>query len=368
MKVGGYGPLPSQGRPGGQVLHRRGGNWLSGVRRYIIVAAATLLLSAAPVSAQTLKLAADNHPASIEVSARPLAGFDLRDRSRVQFGQLRFRSGLVLTSPYSRFGGLSSLRLDASGERVIAASDRGRWFTGRIVYRGKEMVGLADVETAPMLAGDGRTLASHGWFDTESMARDGNWIYVGIERVNRIVRFDFGRQGLRARAGTVLAPADIRKLPFNSGLEALVAVPKGLPLAGSLIAISERGLDAAGNIKAYLISGPSPGTFAVRRTDAFDISDAALLPGGDLLLLERKFAWLGGIGIRIRRIAAELVLPGATVDGPSIFEADLGQEIDNFEGLDVHVTPEGDTVLTLVSDDNFSAIQRTLLLQFTLIE
>jgi hypothetical protein len=336
--------------------------------RFVVVIVAAFPLVTAPVSAQTLKLAADNHPASIEVSARPLAGFDLRDHSRVQFGKLRFRSGLVLTSPHSRFGGLSSLRLDPGGERFVAASDRGRWFTGRIVYRGKEMVGLADVETAPMLGGDGRTLASHGWFDTESMARDGNWLYVGIERVNRIVRFDFGRQGLRARAETVLAPADIRKLPYNAGLEALVAVPKGLPLAGSLISISERGLDAAGNIKAYLIGGPSPGAFAVRRTDAFDISDAALLPGGDLLLLERKFAWLGGIGVRIRRIAAAAIVPGATVDGPSIFDADLGQEIDNFEGLDVHVTAEGDTVLTLVSDDNFLAIQRTLLVQFTLIE
>jgi hypothetical protein len=340
--------------------------------RFFVVIAASLLLAipftTAPTSAQMLKLAADNHPTLIEVSARPLAGFDLRDRTRVQFGQLRFRSGLVLTSPYSRFGGLSSLRLDVSGERFVTASDRGRWFTGRIVYRGKEMAGLADVETAPMLGGDGRTLTSHRWFDTESMARDGNWIYVGIERVNRIVRFDFGRQGLRARAETVLAPADIRKLPYNSGLEALVAVPKGLPLAGTLVAISERGLDGDGNIKAYLIGGPSPGTFAVRRTDSYDVSDAALLPGGDLLLLERKFALLGGIGIRIRRIALAAIAPGAIVDGPSIFDADLGQEIDNFEGLDVHVTPEGDTVLTLVSDDNFSAIQRTLLVQFTLIE
>ena len=60
--------------------------------------------------------------------------------------------------------------------------------------------------------------------------------------------------------------------------------------------------------------------------------------------------------------------PGAVVDGPSIFDADLGQEIDNFEGLDVHVTADGDTVLTMVSDDNFSVIERTLLLQFTLIE
>lgn len=382
-----YSLPPCGGGPGRGVSHRRRGPrtpppltpphkgegnrpraWL----RYTVAAIAALLLvilpATAPVSAQTLKLAADNHPASIEVSARPLAGFDLRDRSRVQFGQLRFRSGLVLTSPYSGFGGLSSLRLDARGERFVAASDRGRWFTGRIVYRGKELVGLTDVETAPMLGGDGRTLASHRWYDTESMARDGTWIYVGIERVNRIVRFDFGRQGLRARAETVLAPAEIRKLPYNSGLEALVAVPKRLPLAGTLIAISERGLDAAGNIKAYLIGGPTPGTFSVRRTGSFDISDAALLPGGDLLLLERKFAWLGGIGIRIRRIAAASIAPGVTVDGPSIFDADLGQEIDNFEGLNVHVTAEGDTVLTLVSDDNFSAIQRTLLVQFTLIE
>ena len=260
--------------------HKGEGNWLSALLCHAMVVAVAVLfavpLSTALTSAKTLKLAADNHPTSIEVSARRLAGFDLRDRSRVQFGKLRFRSGLVLTSPYRRFGGLSSLRLAANGERFIAASDRGRWFTGRIVYRGKEMVGLAEVETAPMLGGDGRTLASHGWFDTESMARDGNWIYVGIERVNRVVRFDVGRRGLRARAETVVAPADVRKLPHNAGLEALVAVPKGLPLAGSLIAISERSLDDDGNIKAYLIGGPAPGTFAVRRTDSFDVSDAAL--------------------------------------------------------------------------------------------
>ena len=60
--------------------------------------------------------------------------------------------------------------------------------------------------------------------------------------------------------------------------------------------------------------------------------------------------------------------PGAVVDGPSIFEADLANEVDNMEGIDAHVTAEGETVLTIVSDDNFSPIQRTLLLQFTLVE
>ena len=51
-----------------------------------------------------------------------------------------------------------------------------------------------------------------------------------------------------------------------------------------------------------------------------------------------------------------------------IFTADLGNEVDNFEGIDSHVTPEGETVITMVSDDNFSMIQRNLLLQFTLVE
>jgi hypothetical protein len=56
------------------------------------------------------------------------------------------------------------------------------------------------------------------------------------------------------------------------------------------------------------------------------------------------------------------------VDGPVIFSADLGEEIDNMEGIDVFATAEGDTVVTMVSDDNFSMIERTLLLQFTLLE
>ena len=93
-----------------------------------------------------------------------------------------------------------------------------------------------------------------------------------------------------------------------------------------------------------------------------------LLPSGELLVLERKFSWLGGVGIRIRRIPFKSVAPGAVIDGPMIFAADLGNEIDNMEGIDAHVTPEGETVITMVSDDNFSMIQRNLLLQFTLVE
>jgi len=308
-------------------------------------------------------------PVSIEVNARAIPHFEPRDRTRTRFGSLNYRSGLVLTSPYRGFGGLSGLRLDAKGERFLAVSDQGGWFTGRIRYTNGKMTGLDDVEAAPLLGAEGRPITEKRlWWDSESIARDGSLVYVGLERVNQILRYDFAKGGTRARGEVMPVPPGVRKLPSNKGLEALVVVPKGQPLAGTLIAFSERGLDADGNLTAFLIGGPTPGQFSVRRIEKYDISDAVLLPSGELLILERKFSWFTGVNIRIRAIPLKSIAPGALVDGPALFVADLGQEIDNMEGIDAHVTPEGETVLTLISDDNFSMLQRTLLLQFTLAE
>ncbi|MBR0692102.1 esterase-like activity of phytase family protein [Bradyrhizobium lablabi] len=309
-------------------------------------------------------------PVAIEVNARPLPSFDIRDRARTKFGSLEYRSGLILTSSFSGFGGLSGLRLDPKGGRFIAISDKGSWFTGRIIYRGRDMVGLDDVEASPLLGPDAKPITSRNWYDSESLAIDGTFAYVGLERANVVLRYDFSKGFTRAPGELVTLPPAARTLPRNKGLEALVFVPKGMPLAGTLIALSERGLDANGNIIGFLVGGKTPGQFSVRRTENFDISDAVLLPSpsSDLLILERKFSWFGGIGVRIRQIALTQIAPGAIVDGPAIFNADLGNEIDNMEGIDAHVTAEGETVLTMVSDDNFSLIQRNLLLQFTLME
>lgn len=348
-------------------------------RRLITSTAAALSLAALPTtapaqfgtpppkqpSAQDLSTPART---AIEIKAQPIASFDLRDRSRVRFGALQFRSGLVLSSPFRGFGGLSGLRLDAGGERFIAISDKATWFTGRLVYAGRDLAGLAEVEAAPMLGADGLPITARRWFDSEAIALAGPLVYIGLERVHQILRFDFGRAGVMARGEVVAAPQAMRRLPSNGGIEALVAVPQGQPLAGTLIAISERGLDANGNTLGFLIGGRTPGSFAIRRSDGYDISDATLLPQGDLLVLERKFSWRAGVGIRLRRIAQKTVAPGAMLDGRAIFEADLGYEIDNMEALDVHLDADGQTVLTMLSDDNFSMLQRTLLLQFTLID
>ncbi|MEA2867222.1 MAG: hypothetical protein QOE39_1937 [Bradyrhizobium sp.] len=341
-------------------------------RRFLVSEAAGLVPAIAQAQTRPKQPVPDEFsvaaPVPVEVHARPIPSFDTSDRAHVRFGALEYRSGLILTSRFRGFGGLSGWRLDARGEQFISMSDKATWFTGRIVYHGREMTGLADVEAAPMLGADGRPITARGWFDTEAIALDGSLVYIGLERVNQILKFDFSKGGTRSRGEVIAVPPAMRKLPYNKGLESLAMMPKGLPLAGTLIAISERGLDRDGNIIGFLIGGPQPGDFAVRRSNNFDISDAVVLRGGDLLILERKFSWLAGVGIRIRRIALKSIQRGATVDGPSIFEADLGHEVDNMEGIDAHVTPQGDTVLTMISDDNFSMLQRTLLLQFTLME
>ena len=331
-----------------------------------LIAASALLLALVPGDAQVSPSAAP--PVAIEVRAEPITAFDVRDPSLRQFGLLEFRGGLVLRSSDQHFGGISAIRVAPDGAHFIALTDKGWWFRGRILYEGTRPSGIADAEMAPILGADGRPLAARGWYDTESIAEDGGTLYVGIERVHQIVRFNYGKEGLLARGRPIALPPGLRSLPPNRGIEALVFVPKGLPLAGTLVAISERGLDKAGNIIGFLIGGASPGNFAVRRSSNYDVTDAALLPGGDVLLLERRFSWSSGLAVRMRRIALGEIKPGAVVDGPVLFDVDLGYEIDNMEGLSVHRNAGREVVLTLISDDNFSAVQRTLLLQFTLAE
>jgi hypothetical protein len=334
---------------------RHGATWL-------LVALIAVL---APAAAQSPK-PTDDGVRRIEIQAEQIAAFHVRDESLRRFGQLEFRGGVVLKSADKAFGGLSGIHVVRDGRRFVAVTDRGNWLRGEIRYNGNEPAAIVNAEMAPMLGPDGKPLSKRGWYDTESIAADGGTLYVGIERVHRIVRFNYGKHGLMARAEPVAVPPALGKLPNNKSVEGLVFVPRGRPLGGTLIAFAESGLDAAGNHTAFLIGGPQPGSFTVRRYRDFDISDAALLPAGDLLLLERRFTWAEGVSIRIRRIPLTQIKPGALVEGSEIYAADMAHQIDNLEGLAVHQSG-ADTVLTLVSDDNFSAIQRTLLLQFKLV-
>jgi hypothetical protein len=304
-------------------------------------------------------------PIRIDVSAVPITTFEPRNPSRTRFGALEFRGGLVLSSNAKTFGGFSELHIDPDGSHFVSASDRGIWLRGRIVYRDGKPAGIADAEMAPMLGADGRSLISHGWFDSESLTERDGMLYVGFERVEKIVRFNYRRDGLTARGEPIPVPPDFKTLENNQSLECLAAPPKGSPLSDKLIVVTERSLDDAGNMRSFLLDGKNVERFTVKRHDDFDVSDCVVLPPGDLLLLERRFALLhGGLSMRIRRIPLASIKPGTVIDGTNLIEADLGYEIDNMEGIGVHRNASGETIITLISDDNFLPFQRTLLLQF----
>jgi hypothetical protein len=328
-------------------------------------AVAALLVIAVAWAADGLRTSAA--PTRIAIDATPIAAFDNRDPTRVRFGALEFRGGLVLSSDYKAFGGVSALHMEADGAHFLAVTDNGSWLKARIVYDNGKPAGIADAEMAPVLGSDGKPLAARGWHDLESLAGRGGEFYVGIERVEKIVHFDLHKAGLEARGEPIKVPPDFTSFKKNKSLECLAVPPQGSPHAGDLIAVTERSLDAQGNHRAFILNGDHVARFSVKRSDDFDVSDCAILPPGDLLLLERSFSLSKGVAMRIRRIPLASLKDDVLVDGPALVTADMAYQIDNMEGIGVHRTATGETVLTLVSDDNFSAIQRSLLLQFTLV-
>jgi hypothetical protein len=97
------------------------------------------------------------------------------------------------------------------------------------------------------------------------------------------------------------------------------------------------------------------------------VTDAARLPDGGLLVLERRFRWSEGVKSRLRLVRRDELKPTGRVDAETLFEANLNQEIDNMEGLAVHAGAGGEIIVTMISDDNFNhLLQRTLLLQFVI--
>ena len=301
----------------------------------------------------------------IVVSTRPIKHFEPRSPEKTRFGALNFRGGLVLSGNHPRFGGFSGLWRSADGGDLVAITDNGFWLTVKARSQSGHIVALDQAELAPILGASGRPLHRSRYYDTESLTIADGIAYIGVERTHDVLRFDFGREGVAARARIIAVPREIKRLPNNRGLEAIGVVPVGHPLAGAVVAIAERSGVEDEPTLGVILGGRQPGLFKVARHDGFDITDLAFLPGGDMLLLERWYRPLRGVGMRIRRVSGLSLKPGALLDGPSLIEADLGQEIDNMEGLCVH-QDGAKTVLTLISDDHFSFIQRTVRLEFEL--
>lgn len=291
------------------------------------------------------------------------------DQSR--FGPFEFVGGLELTATNPNFGGLSAIRFLDGGAHFLGIEDIGYWYAGTILRDGAgRPSGVADFRLAPILDETGNPLKDKEWADAESLVVAGSSVDVGFERRHRIWQFPLDADQLHMVPDPKPVPILIpkRELRYNQSLETLAMAPAGSSLGASRVVVSEKSLNEQGDIFAAVLEGPRKGIFFVHRTDGYDVSDGDFLPDGDLLLLERQYSVLGGIRMRIRRIAADAIRPGATVDGPTLIEADSSDEIDNMEGLDIWTDASGGTRMSLISDDNQSFFQRTIYLEFRLVD
>ncbi|TPW27313.1 esterase-like activity of phytase family protein [Pararhizobium mangrovi] len=304
----------------------------------------------------------------LAVTTRPIHHFAI-GRSRTRFGDLVFEGGLVVSSRDERFEGLSSIRLDADRQAFLGITDTGYWYAGRLQRDDDgRLAGITGFTMAPLKGEGGRISRYKEESDAESLAIGPHGVLVGFERDHRIELYPLRDPMGSAPLKRLPIPFPRSELRSNRGLETLAIAPRSSVLAGSAVAVAEMSINPAGDIFAGVLAGPRAGTFFVHRDPPFAISDGDFLKNGDLLLLERGVTLASAFQTRIVRVPAAAIRPGATVTGREIFRAGPGDQIDNMEGLSVTYDETGTAHLLLVSDDNGSILQRTLFLEFRLVE
>lgn len=342
-------------------------------RRSIAVSVACVFAAiATPAAAQVKPATAGIETQDIRVIAHEIKAFH---RSGAPFvnKHLAWRSGLVLTSPSALFGGWSGLAVDEAGKGFVAVSDSGIWMSGEIAYTGSSLIGIASARVGPLLNKKGGPLTRSRERDAEAIALvsgtpEKGSAYIAFEQADRIGLFTIDKGALGKPSSYLQMPKEAARMRVD-GMEALTVLAGG-PRKGSLIAFAENPPRGEAVHRGWIwTAGGEPKSFTLPGLDNFSITDAASLDDGSVLLLERRFRWFEGVRIRLRRLPAGSIKPGAAVRGDVLLAADTAQEIDNLEAIAISKGADGETVVTLLSDDNFNRfLQRTVLLQFTLKE
>lgn len=330
-----------------------------------------LVLTASFAFADTKPVPPGKMLTEIGVQATRIPAFDKENPKATRFGKLTWRGGLVLSSTTPSFGGWSGLALGADGKQLVAVSDAGTWMTADLIYNGGKLAALKTVRLGPLKSLSGRPLSRLRDRDAEALTLVRGHVAKGrvlisFERNHRVGLFDIGKSGVSAPRRYLSLPTVAKRLSGNSGLEGL-AILQGGRFKGSLVAFSERLIDSAGALTGWMWVKGRPQIFKLDNGGAFSVTDAAPLPDGGLLVLERRFRWNEGVKARLRLVRAHELRPGAKVKGELLLDANLKHQIDNMEGLAVHKGEDGEIIVTMISDDNFNRVlQRTILLQFEL--
>ena len=332
----------------------------NGARKLFSASVLSVMLAVASAASATAA------PAEVQSSRIPLYPDHPAER---RAGALIFRGGLELKSSDKTFGGWSDLAVSEDGSEILSISDEAHWLRARLTYDAKgDLAGLGEADISPMLDMEGRPMqGKEGDAEGLTLEQPNNVhgpVAVSFERNVRVWRYDLSN-GFDARPTNVPIGDWVKPLHDNEQLEAIT-----LWKPDTLIAFAETkvnpGDDILGALEAYPGgNGPATRMLSVVPHDPFAITSAANAPDGGLFLLERRFTLAGGVGMEVRHIAPSDVHEGGRLVGEVLANLSfLDANIDNMEGLAVRRGPSGETFLYIISDDNYSARQRTLLLMF----
>lgn len=298
-------------------------------------------------------------PTHLTVQVSPVV-VDPERPGRRQLGRLTLLAAMALRSDHPRFGGFSGLEIGADGKTLIAVSDRGHWLSARLQLAADgTLQRLEQLAFQPILDDAGRPVHAP-LYDAESITRDldGSFL-VGFEWNHRIWRY---RPDLATGKPVELRlPPELARAPGNGSLESLAVLADG-----RLLFICEHYRNPDETLRGWVGREGAFSPLSYVTSDDFVPTDLALLPGSQqVLVLERAFGLLRGQRSRIRSLPVSALRPGARLEPRELARLGSPLVVDNFEGMAVQRHPTG-ALVYLISDDNFSPLQRTLLYQFRL--
>jgi hypothetical protein len=279
-------------------------------------------------------------------------------------GSLLWRGGIEMKTSSPNFGGWSDLYVSPDGRSLTSISDEGAWLTAKIDHDADgNLVGLSGASIGQLRGLNGNPIETKAEGDAEAMAHlpDGSWL-VAFERRHRLWRY----QALTATPAPVEGPAGMGRQPANGGIEALTALADG-----TLVAISEEYSQRAGTAAGWIGRPVAGGRYEWRSFFYATIPDfkptaITMLPDGSLATLERAFDMVRGVRCRVMRFHATELRPGGTVQPEELARLASPYAVDNLEGLAASRGTRGETLLWLISDDNFNPLQRNMLMLFEL--
>jgi hypothetical protein len=285
---------------------------------------------------------------------------DRKHPERTDFGALALTSAFHLSSDDKRFGGLSGLSIGKDG-RLYAISDNGYWLSAKMVRNKNDaLINLLDWQIAPLLTPSG-TPVGDNLRDAEAFTRaeDGSFL-VAFENIHRIWRYAAPPHTLQSIPTNVPIPPGITQAPANGGMEGIASLPDG-----RLLILTEEFENPDGSFKGWLMEGQKAVELSYIPSRGFHVTDCTALDNGDVLVLERRYVPLGILSARITLVESSDLRAGAKLIGKELLKLEQPLAAENYEGIAVERTSKG-TMIFIVSDDNYSSFQQTLLLQFFL--